>query len=89
MSVMYLLIMISLILASGFVIAFVWAIRSGQYDDKYTPSVRVLFDDHPVGDEDEPDKNRDKTADEHVNEVPDPLSTNAGKGTQKNQKKPK
>lgn len=48
MSVMYLLILLSLILASGFVIAFVWAIRSGQYDDKYTPSVRVLFDDRPT-----------------------------------------
>jgi cbb3-type cytochrome oxidase maturation protein len=48
MSVMYLLILLSLILATGFVIAFVWAIRSGQYDDKYTPSVRMLFDDEPA-----------------------------------------
>jgi cbb3-type cytochrome oxidase maturation protein len=48
MSVMYLLIMLSLILATGFVLAFVWAIRSGQYDDKYTPSVRILFDDEPA-----------------------------------------
>ena len=46
MSVMYVLIFISLLLATGFVIAFVWAIRSGQYDDKYTPSVRILFDDN-------------------------------------------
>lgn len=43
---MYFLIFISLLLATGFVIAFVWAIRSGQYDDKYTPSVRILFDDN-------------------------------------------
>jgi cbb3-type cytochrome oxidase maturation protein len=48
MSVMYLLILLSLILATSFVIAFVWAIRSGQYDDKYTPSVRILFDDEPT-----------------------------------------
>ena len=43
---MYLLIAASLILATSFVIAFIWAIRSGQYDDKYTPSVRILFDDN-------------------------------------------
>lgn len=45
MTAMYLLIAFSLVIATGFVLAFVWAIRSGQYDDKYTPSVRVLFDD--------------------------------------------
>lgn len=45
MSVMYLLIALSLLLAAGFLIAFIFAIRSGQYDDKYTPSVRILFDD--------------------------------------------
>lgn len=45
MTVMYLLIAFSLLIATGFVLAFVWAIRSGQYDDKYTPSIRVLFDD--------------------------------------------
>lgn len=45
MTVMYLLIAFSLIIATGFVLAFVWAIRSGQYDDRYTPSIRVLFDD--------------------------------------------
>ena len=25
--------------------AFIWAVKSGQYEDKYTPSVRMLFDD--------------------------------------------
>lgn len=45
MTVMYLLIAFSLLIATGFVLAFVWAIRSGQYDDKYTPSIRVLFDE--------------------------------------------
>lgn len=48
MSVMYLLIALSLLLASAFLIAFIIAIRSGQYDDKYTPSVRILFDDMPA-----------------------------------------
>lgn len=47
MSAMYMLIAFSLTIATGFVIAFIWAINSGQYDDKYTPSVRILFDEDP------------------------------------------
>ena len=39
------LILISLILVTGFVFAFFWAVNSGQYDDDYTPSVRILLDD--------------------------------------------
>lgn len=39
------LIFVSLIIALGFLAAFIWAIKSGQYDDDYTPSVRILFDD--------------------------------------------
>ena len=45
MSVIYLLIAISIFVAIGFFIAFVFAVKSGQYDDDYTPSVRMLFDD--------------------------------------------
>lgn len=45
MSVIYLLITISIFVAVGFFIAFVFAVKSGQYDDDYTPSVRMLFDD--------------------------------------------
>jgi cbb3-type cytochrome oxidase maturation protein len=30
--------------AIGFLAAFIWSVRSGQYDDDYTPSVRMLFD---------------------------------------------
>ncbi len=45
MYVIFLLIGISLIIALGFLGAFFWAVRSGQYDDDYTPSVRILFDD--------------------------------------------
>lgn len=45
MSVIYLLISISIIVAIGFFIAFVKAVKSGQYEDDYTPSVRMLFDD--------------------------------------------
>lgn len=45
MSVIYLLISISIFVAIGFFVAFVIAVRTGQYDDDYTPSVRMLFDD--------------------------------------------
>ncbi len=45
MSVLYVLITISLLLAAGFLIAFFWAVRSGQFDDTYTPSVRILLED--------------------------------------------
>ncbi len=45
MIVIFLLIFFSLLVAIGFLIAFFWAVRSGQYDDDYTPSVRILFED--------------------------------------------
>ena len=38
------MIIVSLIVALGFLAAFIWSVKSGQYDDDYTPSVRMLFD---------------------------------------------
>jgi cbb3-type cytochrome oxidase maturation protein len=46
MSVVVVLIIASVIVAIAFLVAFLWAVRSGQYDDKYTPSVRMLFDNN-------------------------------------------
>jgi cbb3-type cytochrome oxidase maturation protein len=48
MSVIYLLISISIIVAIVFFIAFIRAVKTGQYDDDYTPSVRMLFDDELI-----------------------------------------
>ena len=48
MSVIYLLITISICVAVLFLGAFIKAVKSGQYDDDYTPSVRILFDDELV-----------------------------------------
>ena len=48
MSVLFILISVSLMIAIGFLIAFIWSVKSGQYDDDYTPSVRMLFDDELV-----------------------------------------
>jgi len=45
MSAIFLLIGISLLVAIGFLIAFLWAVRNNQYEDDYTPSVRMLFND--------------------------------------------
>ncbi|MFK7920608.1 MAG: cbb3-type cytochrome oxidase assembly protein CcoS [Bacteroidia bacterium] len=45
MTVIFLLIGISLLVALGFLGAFLWAVRSGQYADDYTPSVRILFEE--------------------------------------------
>ncbi len=39
-------VIVILVFFSVLVIAFMWAVRSGQYEDKYTPSVRILFDDN-------------------------------------------
>ena len=48
MSVIFLLILFSMLLAIGFLLAFIWSIRDDQYEDTYTPSVRMLFDDEPA-----------------------------------------
>lgn len=48
MSVVIILISASLIIAIGFLLAFIWSVKTGQYDDDYTPSVRMLFDDKPT-----------------------------------------
>ena len=45
MSVIILLIGVSLLVALIFLFAFIWSVKNGQYEDKYTPSVRMLFDD--------------------------------------------
>lgn len=44
MSVLAVLIGASLVVAIGFLLAFIWAVRNGQFEDGYTPSVRMLFD---------------------------------------------
>jgi cbb3-type cytochrome oxidase maturation protein len=45
MSVIVVLIGFSMVVAGGFLIAFLWAVRHGQFDDRHTPSLRILFDD--------------------------------------------
>ena len=54
MNVIFLLIIISLVVALLFLYAFLKAVRQGQFDDSYTPSVRVLFDDEVKKEDDTP-----------------------------------
>lgn len=48
MSVIYILLSISIVVALIFFAAFILAVKKGQYDDNYTPSVRMLFEDELV-----------------------------------------
>lgn len=45
MDILFLLIGVSLFAALIFLGLFIWAVRSGQYEDNYTPSVRILFEE--------------------------------------------
>jgi cbb3-type cytochrome oxidase maturation protein len=45
MSVFFILIIVSILVAGGFLVAFLWSVKSGQMDDDYTPSIRILFED--------------------------------------------
>jgi len=42
---MFILILASLTVAIGFLVAFLWAVKNGQFNDKYTPKMRILFED--------------------------------------------
>ncbi len=54
MSIVFLLVVVSLFVALLFVIAFIWAVRTGQFEDDYTPSIRILFDDKKMKNEPDP-----------------------------------
>ena len=45
MSIVYMLIPLSISVAALFLAAFIWAVRSGQYEDTTTPSMRLLMED--------------------------------------------
>jgi cbb3-type cytochrome oxidase maturation protein len=59
MSVLLVLIGVSMLVAVGFLGAFLWAVRSGQFDDRHTPSIRMLFE------EKRPPGPNDRTVDHH------------------------
>lgn len=61
MDIMFLLLGASLVVAILFLIVFIISVRSGQFDDLYTPSVRMLFDDTIKEEEIEENKNLNKS----------------------------
>ena len=48
MSIIYMMLAVSVIVALIFFVAFIFAVKRGQYDDTYTPSIRMLFEDEIV-----------------------------------------
>ena len=47
MSVIIILLISSISVAALFLIAFLWGVKSGQFEDDYSPASRILFDDKP------------------------------------------
>ena len=48
MTIIYMLLAISVFVALIFFVLFLYSVKNGQYDDTYTPSVRLLFEDELV-----------------------------------------
>jgi len=48
MSVILILLVASISVAGIFLFAFLWGVRSGQFEDDYSPASRILFDDKPA-----------------------------------------
>lgn len=60
MNIIFMLIAASLIIAVIFFVLFVKSVKSGQYDDVYTPSVRMLFDDELISEDQKKESNSNK-----------------------------
>ena len=60
MSAIFIMIGASLLLAIGFLIAFIWSVRSNQYEDDYTPSVRMLFENTTIQETKQESNNKTK-----------------------------
>lgn len=54
MNILFLLIPLGLVLLGLSLWGFFWAVRSAQFDDLQTPAVRILLDEEPIEDQDEP-----------------------------------
>lgn len=45
MEIMYIMLVVSLIIALFFLLSFIWANKNGQFEDDITPGIRILYDD--------------------------------------------
>lgn len=66
MSVILVLIVFSVSLAIGFLAAFFWSVKNGQYDDTYGSSVRILFDDDKSGETQQENQHQPSPAKDHL-----------------------
>lgn len=48
MSVIIILLLVSICVAGGFLIAFLWSVKDGQYDDIQSPAERILFQNNKI-----------------------------------------
>lgn len=60
MEVMIILISVSLLVATCFLVAFIWSVRTNQYEDTYTPSIRILLEDDYSGTKQTEEPDRDE-----------------------------
>lgn len=67
MNIFYLLIGASLIVALIFLALFIWAVKSGQYDDNETPPYRILFDDDSPSTDLQTEEEKEKNSSEENN----------------------
>lgn len=57
-----------MVVAGGFLIGFLWAVKKGQYEDTYSPSVRILFDDQELEDQNKVEMHGHASKQEQENE---------------------
>ncbi len=66
MGIIYLMLTVSFVIAILFLIGFFWATKNGQFDDDYTPSVRMLFDDEELKEKTNTNTNTNKNGNREV-----------------------
>ena len=71
MSVLFVLIAVSMVVAGGFLIGFLWAVKKGQYEDHYSPSVRILFEDHEIKEQEDLKKKDTEEPEENTEPLSD------------------
>ena len=66
MGIIYLMLTVSFVIAILFLIGFFWATKNGQFDDDYTPSVRMLFEDEELKEKTNTNTNTNKNGNREV-----------------------
>ncbi len=67
MIIILFLIPLSIVIGTCFLVAFIWAVRSGQYEDTSTPSMRLLLEEQAEGAFRSAEPPKDKKGEESVN----------------------